>query len=101
MYYKIQKSLGNVSAVSTDSIPQIGICVEFRNFNREDASIIIYQNGKPEDVCINGWTFPCVYNKISHSDSDDIFGGKSQHYLQFEIEHIQDEFLHQFSCNRN
>ena len=86
MYYKIQKSLGNVSAVLTDSIPQQGVCIEFTNFGSyNDASIVIYKNGSPEDVCFNGCTFPCVYNKLKHQTGTDIYGGGFTHSVDFDF----------------
>lgn len=85
MYYKIQKSLGNVSAVLTDSIPSQGVCIEFKNFGHYDASIIIYQNGLSVDVCINGVTFPCVYNNIKHQTGTDIHGGGYAHSVDFDF----------------
>ena len=85
MIYKIQKSLGNVSALLVENVLQEGICIEFKNFAKSDASIIIYSNGKPEDVCINGYTFPCVYNNLECNKSDDIFGGKCFHSIEFEF----------------
>lgn len=66
MLWKIEKTLGNVAAVQVDSIPTSGLCVEFKNFHQKDASILIYQNGKLEDITINGCVFPCVYNKIPY-----------------------------------
>jgi hypothetical protein len=85
MYYLIQKSLGAISAVVTETIPQIGLCVEFKNYQLgTDTAIIIYQNGKPSDVTINGWTFPCVYNKIKKIVQSDIYGGNSIYTIDFE-----------------
>ena len=74
MFYKIQKSLGNVSAVSTENIPVLGICVEFKNYGKRDASIVVYQDGKPQDISLNGWTFPCVFNHVEYTLHDDIYG---------------------------
>lgn len=85
MYYKIQKSLGNISAVVTDSIPSTGICIEFKNFKDDNASIVIYQDRRPVDLSINGCVFPCVYNKISRQKGSDIFGGDYNHYINFEF----------------
>ena len=85
MYYKIQKSLGNVSAVTTDSIPTMGICVETKDYKSySSASIVIYNNGKSEDIQINGWTFPCVYNRIEQRAGNDIWGGPYAHEITFE-----------------
>ncbi len=67
MYFSIQKSLGDISAIYTKDIPESGICVGIQNFKITDASIVIYQGGRPKDLCINGYTFPCVYNNIKHS----------------------------------
>lgn len=66
MLWRIVKSLDNVAAVLVDSVPKNGVCIEFKNFHQKDASILIYQNGKLEDIIINGCTFPCVYNKIPY-----------------------------------
>ena len=85
MYYKIQKSLGRVSAVLVDNIPQDGVCVEFKNFSRSNASIVIYQHGKPNDLRINGYTFPCVYNYIKNIMGTDIYGGDYAHVIDFEF----------------
>lgn len=85
MYYKIQKSLGNISAVLTDNIPHNGVCVEFKNFNQKDASIIIFRNGYSVDLHINGWTFPCVYNNIGYSHHSDIYGGEARHVISFDF----------------
>ena len=69
----------------TETIPQIGLCIEFKNYQLgTDAAIVIYQNGKPKDVTINGWTFPCVYNKIKKIVHSDIYGGKSIYTIDFE-----------------
>ena len=85
MYYKIQKSLGNVSAVTTDNIPTTGVCVETKDYkNYSNASIVIYFNGKSEDIQINGWTFPCVYNKVDQYWGSDIYGGSHAHQISFE-----------------
>lgn len=69
MYYKIQKSLGRITAVQMDNLDKSGVCVEYRNYEKRylghgDPSIRIYTNGKLEDICLNGYTFPCVYNDI-------------------------------------
>ena len=84
MLWKIEKSLGNVAAVQVESVPENGVCIEFKNFQQEDASIIIYQDGKLEDVLINGCVFPCVYNKLNMFGCciEDI-GGKSWHCATF------------------
>ena len=85
MYYIIQKSLGAISAVITETIPQMGLCVEFKNYQLgTDTAIVIYQNGKPKDVRINGWTFPCVYNKIKKIVHSDVYGGSSIYTIDFE-----------------
>ena len=85
MYYKIQKSLGNVSAVSTDSISTSGVCVETIDYKSySNASIVVYINGKSEDIQINGWTFPCVYNRVEQYAGDDIYGGSHAHRISFE-----------------
>lgn len=83
MYYKIQKSLGNASAVLTASIPDTGICVELQQFDREDASIILYQDGLSKDLNMNGWRFPCVYNNIELYRIKDIYGGHAKHRISF------------------
>lgn len=85
MFYKIQKSLGNVSAVSTENIPVLGICVEFKNYGKRDASIVVYQDGKPQDISLNGWTFPCVFNHVEYTLHDDIYGGHATHSIDFEF----------------
>ena len=82
MFYKIQKSLGNVSAVSTENIPVLGICVEFKNYGKRDASIVVYQDGKPQDISLNGWTFPCVFNHVEYTLHDDIYGGHDTHTIK-------------------
>ena len=42
MYYIIQKSLGAISAVITETIPQMGLCVEFKNYQLgTDTAIVI------------------------------------------------------------
>lgn len=84
MYYKIQKSLGAVSAVLTETIPTAGVCVEFQRFDQRDASIILYQDGQAQDLHVNGWTFPCVYNDIELRRQSDIYGGKASHEIRFE-----------------
>lgn len=100
MYYKIQKSLGKISAIPTDSISPVGICIEFNNYEnnygRSYASIIIYQNGSPDDVCINGCTFPSVYNDIEHHrlGSDDIYGGKCYYVVDFEFIDSNGKYQH-------
>lgn len=85
MYYKIQKTLGDVAVVQTDCIVQEGFCIEFKNFNQRDASILVYTNGNPEDLNINGWTFPCVYNDIVRSNGGDTRGGDFSHEISFEL----------------
>ena len=85
MYYKIQKSLGNIKAVLTDSIPHEGICVEFNNYREKDSLILVYKNGKNEDVYINGWTFPCIYNNIESRKGADVYGGDYSHVINFEL----------------
>ena len=84
MLWRIEKSLGDVAAVQVDNIPANGVCVEFKNFQQENASILIYQDGKLEDVLINGCVFPCVYNKLNRLGCciEDI-GGKSWHCATF------------------
>lgn len=84
MIYKIQKSLGNVSAILVDNIINDGICIEFKNFDKTDASIIIYVNGTTQDLSLNGYTFPCVYNNIRNCRHNDIYGGSSSHKIEFE-----------------
>lgn len=85
MIYQIKKSLGRVSAILTDIVTEDGICVEFKNYGKySGTTIVIYQDGKPEDLSINGWLFPCVYNNIDYSASSDIYGGKSVHTISFE-----------------
>lgn len=85
MYYKIQKSLGNISAVLTDSIPSSGICIEFKNFEETDAAIVVYKNRTLVDLSINGCVFPCVYNKITRQRGSDIYGGRYCHEINFEF----------------
>lgn len=85
MIYQIKKSLGRVSAILTDTVTEDGICVEFKNYGKySGTTIVIYKNGKPEDLSINGWTFPCVYNAIDYMVSSDIYGGDSVHSVSFE-----------------
>lgn len=85
MIYQIKKSLGWVSAILSDTVTKDGICVEFKNYGKySGTTIIIYQNGKPEDLSVNGWTFPCVYNNLDYLVHDDIYGGKSVHTVSFE-----------------
>ena len=84
MYYKIQKSLGDISAVYTKDIPEYGTCIGIQNFKITDSSIVIYQGGSPKDLCINGFTFHCVYNNIGHSYHK-YFGCESFHYISFEF----------------
>lgn len=85
MYYKIQKSLGNISAVLTDNIPNTGTCIEFKNFKETDASIVVYKDCKPVDLSINGCVFPCVYNNITRQRGSDIYGGDYYHEFNFEF----------------
>lgn len=86
MFFKIQKSLGRVSAVLTDSLCKEGVCVEFKKFCYEDASIIIYQGGKLEEILsINGWTFPSVFNGLRKQQGDDVWGGRYYHLLSFDV----------------
>lgn len=85
MYYKIQKSLGNISAVLTNSIQSSEIHIEFKNFKETDASIIVYKDWNPIDLSINGCVFPCVYNKISRQSGSNISGGKYHHEINFEF----------------
>ena len=85
MIYQIKKSLGRVSAILIDTVIEDGICVEFKNYGKySGTTIVIYQNGKPGDLSINGWTFPCVYNNIDYRTFSDIYGGKSVHTISFE-----------------
>lgn len=87
MLWRIVTSLGNVAAVQVDSVPEKGVCIEFRNFQQADASILIYQDGKLEDVTINGCVFPCVYNKLGDGryGGDDIYGGVYKHEIEFSF----------------
>ena len=85
MFYRIQKSLGNVSAVSVEAITSSGVYIEFKNFDHDNASIIVYQNGISQDIRINGWTFPCVYNNIKLERGDDIYGGRYRHVITFDV----------------
>ena len=82
MLWKIEKSLGNVAAVQVESVPENGVCIEFRNFQQADASILIYQDGKLEDVTINGCIFPCIYNKIRRTN---IGCGNYRHIITFDF----------------
>ena len=85
MIYLIKKSLGRVSAILTDTVTEDGICVEFKNYGKySGTTIVIYQDGKPEDLSINGWSFPCVYNNIEYLVHSDIYGGNSVHTVSFE-----------------
>lgn len=86
MYYKIQKSLGNISAILVDTIPQSGVCVEFKNFGlwSQEASIVVYQDGRNDDLHINSWSFPFVFNNIRVSRGSDIFGGRYLYEISFE-----------------
>ncbi len=85
MIYQIKKSLGRVSAILTDTVTEDGICVEFKNYGKySGTTIVIYQDGKPEDLSINGWSFPCVYNNIEYLVHSDINGGNSVHTVSFE-----------------
>lgn len=85
MFYKIHRSLGNISAVLVDTIPNVGVCVEFKNFGSDNASILVYTNGKLKDVCFNGCTFPCVYNNLRKSCGDDVYGGSYKYVVSFEF----------------
>lgn len=82
MLWKIEKTLGNVAAVQADSVPESGVCIEFKNFQQADASILIYQDGKLEDVTINGCVFPCIYNKIRRTH---IGCGNYRHIIAFDF----------------
>ena len=85
MIYQIKKTLGRVSAILTDTVTEDGVCVEFKNYGQySSVSIVIYQNGKPEDLIINGWTFPCVYNIINYTNCRDIYGGNCLYTVSFE-----------------
>ena len=84
MYYKIQKSLGRISAIQVDSIESEGICIEFRNYCQENPSILVYNNGKLDDIRINGFLFPCVYNNTSSFGGYDIYGGGYKHMVTFD-----------------
>ena len=66
MYFKIEQSLGNIKAVSTESFSNIGICIEFNDYAGKNPQILIYNNGSKKDICINGWTFPYIYNNIEY-----------------------------------
>lgn len=86
MLWKIEKSLGCVAAVQVDSLPESGVCVEFKNFHQSDASILIYQDGKLEDITINGCVFPCIYNKLGYGcGGNDIYGGAYYHETTFNF----------------
>ena len=85
MYYKIQKSLGSVSAVSVATITPNGIYIEFKNFSQDNASIIVFNHGINEDICINGWTFPCIYNNLKAQSGNDIYGGRYRHLITFDV----------------
>ena len=85
MLFKIQKSLGRVSAVFTDTIWKEGVCIDFQKYGSDDASIVIYQGGRLEDtIKLNGWSFPCVYNGMRRQQGRDIYGGKYYHVVTFE-----------------
>ena len=66
MYFKIEESLGNIKAVSTESFSNSRICIEFNDYAGKNPQILIYNNGSKRDICINGWTFPCIYNNIEY-----------------------------------
>ena len=85
MYYKIVKSLGRVSAILSDKIPQQGICIEFNNNRNGDCSILVYQNGVSNDLCLNGWTFPSSYNKIDSTFSMTDTFGHSNYSISFDL----------------
>ena len=84
-YRQIVKTLGRVKDISIDSIPEEGFCVEeiYNGSSIVDA-IKIYKNGKPQDFCFNGWTFPFAYNGSSSKGSDSI-GGYYQYELSFDV----------------
>lgn len=85
MYYKITQTLGNIKAVLTESFPHSGICVELNNDSNKDPLILIYKDGINQDICINGWTFPCIYNNIKIRCSSDIYGGEYSLRINFEL----------------
>ena len=86
MYYKIVKTIGKVSAILSEDIPQQGICLEFKSNGNGGRSILIYQNGELNDLCLNGWTFPYIFNNVSsHSWGNDIWGGFWNYIISFEL----------------
>ncbi|MCR4853325.1 MAG: hypothetical protein K5893_07030 [Prevotella sp.] len=86
MYYRIQKSLGRVSAIEVPSESVLKLCIGFTNYQAKGAaSIIIYQYGNPRDWELNGWKFPCVYNNLIYRCSRDIYGGASNYTISFDV----------------
>lgn len=85
MYFKIEESLGNIKAVSTESFSTRGICIVFNDYAGKDPQILIYKNGIKRDICINGWTFPCIYNNIAYIDNRDGNRGDYFHVITFEL----------------
>jgi hypothetical protein len=85
MIYKIEKYLGNVSAVLVDTFQTLGICVEIKNYAQRNASIVVYRNGSPSDLYFNGWPLPCVYNKMNIRLGGDIYGGDYKHTISFDL----------------
>ena len=86
MYYKIVKSLGRVSAILSDNIPQQGICLELKQIQDQNYSILLYQNSKLKDFELNGWAFPSIFNNVTfYEKGDDIWGGKYHYIISFEL----------------
>ena len=82
MYFKIEKSLGNIKAVSTESFSNSGICIDFYDYAGKNPQILIYNNGSKKDICINGWTFPYIYNNIEYK----LIAWKGyRHVISFEL----------------
>lgn len=87
-YYHIVKTIGRIQVVNADSISKDGFCIEA--FHRSVGgpyhleTITIYKNGKAQDFCFNGITFPFVYNaKTTHGS--DIYGGIYNFSVEFDV----------------
>ena len=85
MYYKIVKSLGRVSAILSEDIPQQGICLEFKKIQDSNYSILLYQNGKLKDFELNGWTFPYIFNNVTYYECAGNIVGKFYYSVSFEL----------------
>ena len=103
MYYKILKSLDKVTVIQIEHSSQYGISIQFKDFNHENASIIIYKDGINKDISINGWTFPYIYNNIELMKGSDKDGGEYVHEISFEvldpsgsIQKVEDKTLYGF-----